>query len=119
MNEIIESRKNEVKGKTSTFDITLSKNETRVLNKVNKNELNEEYLVYCVPIVFTDAKFDFDILECYFDDDNPENNSKTSLITRESYLMLESLDEQAEQKKRVEVKPYQKKINFYRGGKAC
>ena len=28
MNEIIESRKNEVKGKTSTFDITLSKNET-------------------------------------------------------------------------------------------
>ncbi len=46
MNDIIESRKNEVKGKTSTFDITLSKNETRVLNKVNKNELNEEYLVY-------------------------------------------------------------------------
>lgn len=62
MNEIIESRKNEVKGKTSTFDITLSKNETRVLNKVNKNELNEEYLVYCVPIVFTDTKFEFDIL---------------------------------------------------------
>lgn len=62
MNEIIESRKNEVKGKTSTFDITLSKNETRVLNRVNKNELNEEYLVYCVPIVFTDTKFEFDIL---------------------------------------------------------
>ena len=62
MNDIIESRKNEVKGKTSTFDITLSKNETRVLNKVNKNELNEEYLVYCVPIVFTDTKFEFDIL---------------------------------------------------------
>lgn len=62
MNEIIESRKNEVKGKTSTFDINLSKNETRVLNKVNKNELNEEYLVYCVPIVFTDTKFEFDIL---------------------------------------------------------
>lgn len=62
MNEIIESRKNEVKGKTSTFDITLSKNETRVLNKVNKNELNEEYLVYCVPIVFTETKFEFDIL---------------------------------------------------------
>lgn len=62
MNEIIESRKNEVKGKISTFDITLSKNETRVLNKVNKNELNEEYLVYCVPIVFTDTKFEFDIL---------------------------------------------------------
>lgn len=118
MNEIIESRKNEVKGKTSTFDITLSKNETRVLNKVNKNELNEEYLVYCVPIVFTDAKFDFDILECYFDDDNPENNRKTSLITGESYLMLESFDEQAEQKKRAEGKPYQKKINFYRGGKS-
>lgn len=32
--------------------------------------------------------------------------------------MLESFDEQAEQKKRAEVKPYQKKINFYRGGKA-
>ena len=62
MNDIIESRKNEVKGKTSTFDITLSKNETRVLNRVNKNELNEEYLVYCVPIVFTDTKFEFDIL---------------------------------------------------------
>lgn len=62
MNDIIESRKNEVKGKTSTFDITLSKNETRVLNKVNKNELNQEYLVYCVPIVFTDTKFEFDIL---------------------------------------------------------
>lgn len=62
MNDIIESRKNEVKGKISTFDITLSKNETRVLNKVNKNELNEEYLVYCVPIVFTDTKFEFDIL---------------------------------------------------------
>ena len=88
------------------------------LNKVNKNELNEEYLVYCVPIVFTDTKFDFDILECYFDDDNPENNRKTSLITGESYLMLKSLDEQAEQKKRAEGKPYQKKINFYRGGKA-
>ena len=44
MNEIIESRKNEVKGKTSTFDINLSKNETRVLNKVNKNELNEKLL---------------------------------------------------------------------------
>lgn len=62
MNDNIESRKNEVKGKISTFDITLSKNETRVLNKVNKNELNEEYLVYCVPIVFTDTKFEFDIL---------------------------------------------------------
>lgn len=108
----------EVKGKTSTFDITLSKNETRVLNKVNKNELNEEYLVYCVPIVFTDVKFDYDILECYFDDDKPENNKETSLITGESYLMLESLDEQAEQKKRAEGKPYQKKINFYRGAKA-
>ena len=108
----------EVKGKTSTFDITLSKNETRVLNKVNKNELNEEYLVFCVPIVFTDTEFDFDILECYFDDDKPKNSRKTSLITGESYLMLESLDEQAEQKKRAEGKPYQKKINFYRGGKA-
>lgn len=108
----------EVKGKTSTFDITLSKNETRVLNKVNKKELNEEYLVYCVPIVFTDVKFDYDILECYFDDDKPENNRKTSLITGESYLMLESLNEQAEQKKRAEGKPYQKKINFYRGAKA-
>lgn len=108
----------EVKGKTSTFDITLSKNETRVLNKVNKNELNEEYLVYCVPIVFADVKFDYDILECYFDDDKPENNRKTSLITGESYLMLESLNEQAEQKKRAEGKPYQKKINFYRGVKA-
>ncbi len=32
--------------------------------------------------------------------------------------MLESFDEQAEQKKRAEGKPYQKKINFYRGGKA-
>ena len=32
--------------------------------------------------------------------------------------MLKSLDEQAEQKKRAEGKPYQKKINFYRGGKA-
>ncbi len=108
----------EVKGKTSTFDITLSKNETRVLNKVNKNELNEEYLVYCVPIVFADVKFDYDILECYFDDDKPENNRKTSLITGESYLMLESLNEQAEQKKMAEGKPYQKKINFYRGVKA-
>ena len=96
----------------------MSKNETRVLNKVNKNELNEEYLVYCVPIVFTDVKFDYDILECYFDDDKPENNRKTSLITGESYLMLESLNEQAEQKKRAEGKPYQKKINFYRGAKA-
>ena len=47
-----------------------------------------------------------------------ENNRKTSLITGESYLMLESLDEQSEQKKRAEGKPYQKKINFYRGGKA-
>lgn len=108
----------EVKGKTSTFDITLSKNETRVLNKVNKNELNEEYLVFCVPLVFTNGVFDYDILECYIDDDKPENNRKTSLITGESYLMLESLNEQAEQKKRAEGKPYQKKINFYRGGKA-
>ena len=32
--------------------------------------------------------------------------------------MLESFDEQAEQKKRAEGKTYQKKINFYRGGKA-
>ncbi len=108
----------EVKGKTSTFDITLSKNETRVLNKVNKNDLNEEYLVFCVPLVFTNGAFDYDILECYIDDDKPENNRETSLITRESYLMLNSLDEQAEQDKRAEGKPYQKKINFYRGGKA-
>ena len=103
----------EVKSKVSRFDTSLSYNETEKLASINRNDLDEEYFIFLVPLRLTDDHFEHDILECYIDDENKVTRWE-SLIEKRSdrYIKIDSLEAQEEEKKRIKGEPYQKKINF-------
>ena len=103
----------EVKSKVSRFDTSLSYNETEKLSSINSNNLDEEYLIFLVPLKLINNQFEHDILECYIDDENKVTRWE-SLIEKRSdrYIKIDSLEAQEEEKKRIKGEPYQKKINF-------
>lgn len=105
----------EVKSKVSTFDTTLSENESKKLFDINTNNLDEDYLLFLLPIQLIDDHFDYDILECYIDDNNDKNSRFESLITSDSYIIFNSLDAQKEELKRKAGIAYKKKISFLKG----